>query len=118
MKRIPYIFYNNSQKDEQGRNTGFFGFNTGDELTLAYAGTIEVRDNVLCSSLKDQLFEMFNVDELRPADYRGPSMSVGDVIVIGHNLNLAYAVESCGFKDVTLVINDSPVKMHPARWIS
>jgi hypothetical protein len=117
MKQVPYIFYNNSQKDAQGRNTGFFGFNKGDELTLAYAGTLEVDDNASNSRVCNKLFDMFNAEERPAADYRGPSMSVGDVLLINHEL--AYSVESFGFKDMaTSTLNASPLKMHPAKWIS
>lgn len=101
---IEYKYYWNDQKDAQGRNTAMMdGYKEGDPLTLMYSGSLLNMTTALTAC--DDLFYMFNADGARPADYRGPSMSIGSVIQLGSK---AYAVESVGFREVD--ISRSPIQ--------
>lgn len=116
--KIPYIYYHNSQKDAEGRElAGIYGHRSGDELTLAYAGTIEVAGPQTAREyICDALYEKFNIS--RPDNYRGPSMSIGDVIVLNHKY--AYSVANSGFDPIVLAStseSEFEIKMTPANWL-
>jgi hypothetical protein len=57
------------------------------------------------------MWEMFNSDN-RPADYRGPSMSVGSIITLA---GVAFAVKSFGDEQVD--ISSSPQTDSDPRWV-
>ena len=57
----------------------------------------------------DSIYERFNLQH--PADFRGHSLSVSDVIVMHQNgQDQAYYVDSFGFKQVPEFFSDSPLK--------
>jgi hypothetical protein len=98
---MKYLFLVNQQKDGEGRLVGFFGYESGHKMELAYKGTLpgDSREDLEACEI---LFRMFNVE--RPADYRNRSMSVGDVVVLQEWLELprAYACLAYGFGPVTI----------------
>jgi hypothetical protein len=120
MKRTySFTYYWNARQDEKGRFTAFFdGFTSGDPLQIAYRGLVEVRAiNLFRDSLQlaiaEALFSTFNGPDRWPADYRGPSMSVGNVLEIQGS---CFAVASVGFESVD--IWDSPISPGDRRWYS
>ena len=57
----------------------------------------------------DSIYERFNL--YHPADFRGHSLSVSDVIVLHQNgVDTAYYVDSFGFKQVPEFTADNPLK--------
>lgn len=57
----------------------------------------------------DSIYERFNLQH--PADFRGHSLSVSDVIVIHQEgQNQAYYVDSFGFRQVPEFFSDNPLK--------
>src|SRR5215472_4269400 len=92
------MFLVNEETDAQGRFVGFSGYKPGHKLRVAYIGTL-LPDDLDSVSACDELFRIFNAD--RPADYRGRSMSVGDVVVLRFEeapRTMAYACSSDGFE--------------------
>jgi len=83
------------------------GYLPGSHMKLAYKG--EVTDSTsTVDSILNKLFEKFNIDH--PEDYKGHSLSVGDVVVLDGS---AFTVEPFGWKelpDFSLVTNPN--------WIS
>ena len=78
-------------------------YQVGDRLVRGYAGRVEVeaserREAPDLDVVAEQLFERHNRDD-RPDGQLCPSMSVGDVIVIGE---VAVSVASAGFRVVAL----------------
>lgn len=117
-----YVYYWNMQKDEKGRFTTFDGFREGDPLCIADSGevadvtTLEERAGKKtllnwAEFVLDRLFEIYNTD-LRPAHYRGPSMSVGSVIQLG---NTYFTVEPVGYKEISS-LSASPIVPAPSEW--
>jgi len=92
---MKYRFYVNVEKDAEGRLLGFFGYQPGQALELAYTG--EVATPIMLKAC-EILFEQFNINH--PADYRNRSMSVGDVIVFAGNA--AFACDPIGFSQIEL----------------
>ena len=75
---IFYSFYNNVQLTTQGHVSGLLNrYTDGDKLELVYSG-------YLCRDIEplEYLFDLFNDPTKRPANYKGPSMSVGDVVML------------------------------------
>jgi hypothetical protein len=111
-KTVAYQYYWNSQEDAQGRYIGMMdGFKLGDKLTLAYEGTVSVPSDAGDLEISEKLFEIFNID--RPDDYRGPSMSIGSVVIL--NNERSCSVAHCGFLPAD--ISKSTLQPQPAKWI-
>jgi hypothetical protein len=111
--RIHYRFYNNSQLTPSGHFSGLLdGWKHGDELTLAYEGILDT-GLALPSSQAEELFRIFNEPGARPAGYRGPSMSVGDVIQLV-DTNQDFAVDRFGFREVR--IQGAPMGARNPKW--
>jgi hypothetical protein len=111
--RIHYRFFNNSQLTPSGHLSGLLdGWKHGDELTLAYEGILDT-ELALPSSQAEELFRIFNVPGRDPAGYRGPSMSVGDVIHLVDG-DAAFAVERFGFKPAE--IKGAPMGVRNPKW--
>lgn len=97
------------------------GFRTGDELTLAFEGSISVNahgeefgvQRMVCA----KLFQQFNAPWERPNEYAGPTMSIGDVIELypGTDKHMAFSVEKQGFKLCTISL--STQKLIPTKWL-
>jgi hypothetical protein len=114
-----FTYYWNARQDEKGRFTAFFdGHKSGDPLQIAYRGLVEVRAvNLFRDSLQvaiaETLFGRFNDPDRWPADYRGPSMTVGNVLEIQGS---CFAVAAAGFEPVD--IWESPIGPGPRQWYS
>lgn len=82
------------------------GYKPGDPLCCAYQGEVDYSLSAVTGSniniVLDFLWGMFNTDN-RPADYLGPSMSVGSIITLS---GVAFAVKPFGFEQVD--ISSSP----------
>jgi len=102
-----YTYYWNDAKDEAGHWLGFFGYEPGHKLVVAYRG--QVKAPTIPDAL-DKLYQIFNT-EYRPASYRGPSMSVGSVIGIGEGF---YACAPVGWLEVDA--KDSTFAPCDRRW--
>ena len=92
---MKYQIYLN-RREEAGLLTGMAdGYRAGDPMDLADAGDIEGGDN---QDVLNALWRIFNL--LPPTGYRGRSLSVGDVIVLGLGADgvSAYAVSQVGFQ--------------------
>lgn len=105
---MKYAFYTNE-------STNFLsGYKPGDRLKLAYKGEL---GDLQAQDLKhacESLFFIFNMEH--PVDYRGRSMSVGDVVMFDCEeancpetggktaLVRAFSCEGCGFTEVTKVV--------------
>ena len=62
----------------------------------------------------DDLYEKFNIDH--PADYKGRSMSVSDVVVLHQNgEDKAYFVDSFGFSEVPEFLRDKEAVLTPEQ---
>jgi hypothetical protein len=113
-----FTYYWNSQEDAHGRNTGMLdGFRDGDTLQIAFRGLFEcafpVKKAEDLESVAEVLFVVFNDPDRRPAEYRGPSMSVGSVLEIQGK---CFAVAPCGF--VPVEIWKCPIEDGNPRWSS
>jgi hypothetical protein len=73
------------------------GYEPGDTMVTGWSGTIDA-DTLEVHSLAEQLFSRHNRDD-RPDGQLCPSMSVGDVVVIGET---ALTVEGIGFSICSL----------------
>jgi hypothetical protein len=116
--RYAFTFYWNGQRDAAGRLVGFLdGYRPGDKLEIAYQGFVlihgvdEARSLPALLTVAESLFAIFNDDDRRPACYRGPSMSVGNVVEIQ---GVCYAVASVGFERVE--IWQSEIDIGDRRW--
>jgi hypothetical protein len=85
---IEYSTYTNV--DASFRRT----YQPGDRLVLAHRGQLVVNDPSDLHAIAEQLFQRHNRDD-RPDAARCPSMSVGDVIIIGET---AVTVDRIGFQ--------------------
>jgi hypothetical protein len=117
---MKYRYYWNEKKDEQGRNISMLdGYTPGDPLCLAYESEVTY-DNCEFMAAAEYLFYQFNSDDLRPVDYRGPSMSVGSVIEFDDNIlglpgkKTALACDVFGFIQVD--ISQSRIVPTDPRW--
>jgi hypothetical protein len=114
MMKYQYLW--NEKKDSEGRHPSLWdGYQPGDPLCLAWEGDTGM--NGTDAELCEDLFHLFNAPGARPEGYRGPSMSVGSVVVLGdlaHVSNVAYAVDRVGFKQVD--ITASPIVDAPKEW--
>jgi hypothetical protein len=77
-------------------------YERGDRLVHGYTGTIDVHDGDDASTIAERLFARHNRDD-RPDRDLCPSMSVGDVIVIGE---IAVSVAGVGFRRVDVDADD------------
>jgi len=77
------------------------GYEPGDTLVAGWTGTIAA-DTLDVHQLAERLFERHNRDD-RPDGQICPSMSVGDVVVIGE---VALTVQSIGFAICTVHPDD------------
>lgn len=116
MKVFSFTYYVNMQEDAQGRLTGFLdGYKNGDDLQIAYRGLISAdsfyEGRQRLEAVAHALFARFNHPDMRPAGYRGPSMSVGSVIEIQ---GVHFAVEPLDFKEVE--IWQSQIHAQDGRW--
>jgi hypothetical protein len=101
---------------------GMDGYKFGDPLALAYEGTISVNaygdpkgvNGYVCN----QLFRLFNAPWARPNEYAGPSMSVGDVVVLHPDTPqaAAFKVETVGFSPIRLA-DFGKIVPQPAFWL-
>jgi len=75
-----------------------------DNYELVYSGAL------LPGESQDSLWEKFNINH--PADYKGRSMSVSDVVVISREgeQKKAYYVDGIGFKELTDFLPDAELK--------
>lgn len=88
MTTFNYVFYTN-----ETHGSRFFQFNKGDVVKMAYDGEVLGQTPLQACN---NLFERFNIDH--PADYRGRSMSVADVVVLTDGVRqFAFACASVGW---------------------
>lgn len=90
-------------------------YEDGDRLVLVYTDTIEAATDLEACNL---LFTRHNVDD-RPDGNLGPSLSVGDVVVLRpveagaiKDPSVAYACESSGWSQVPV-----PTNIDPRFWV-
>ena len=77
---------------------------TKDLYDLVYTGTLANNGNLCTANILETLYEMFNLAP--PADYKGRSMSVSDVVVLNQDgQEQAYYVDSFGFKETPGFLN-------------
>jgi hypothetical protein len=92
MEAVPYKFYWDEKKDNEGREIALLrGYVAADPLLMVYEGTSAWHADDL--QILEDLYRKFNIEH--PVDYHGPSMSVGSVV------NLAgkwYACMPFGFE--------------------
>jgi hypothetical protein len=86
-------------------------------VCVAYEGEFEHEDLELSQEstiwgLLEHLFVMFNQDGRRPAEYRGPSMSVGSVVKL---FDKTYAVRHIGFAEVDISQSSIAPSFPPKR---
>src|SRR5262245_39242559 len=74
----------------------------GDRLVGGYSGTIQVDPSESSTAIAERLFVRHNRDD-RPDALLCPSMSVGDVVVLGE---VAVSVAGCGFVQVVVDVDD------------
>lgn len=77
-------------------------YQPGDRLAEGYAGVIAVGEQPRTPAICDAIYARHNADD-RPDGQCAPSLSVGDVIVLGE---VAYSVASFGFLDVQINPDD------------
>ena len=68
-------------------------YQLGDRLVRGYSGTIDIYGGERIEEIAERLFARHNRDD-RPDGLLCPSMSVGDVVVIGE---VAVSVDTCGW---------------------
>jgi hypothetical protein len=73
-------------------------YERGDRLVRGYSGTIDVDLTEQVTGVAERLFVRHNGDD-RPDALLCPSMSVGDVVVVGE---VALSVAGCGFEQVVV----------------
>ena len=117
--RYSFTFYWNAQRDPAGHLIGFLdGYQPGHQLEIAYQGFVSVeepdkpRELADLVRVADVLFAVFNDDDRRPACYRGPSMSVGNVVEIQ---GVCFAVAPVGFERIE--IWQSEISPCDRRWV-
>ena len=108
-----YTIYQISEDAENRRDIIFENYEhlTNRGLSVDPANYEEVYGGELEDSMTlDSLYEKFNIDH--PADYRGRSMSVSDVVVLHQNgEDKAYFVDSFGFTEVPEFFRDREVQI-------
>ncbi len=100
-----YSWYRNVTPDAL-----WFGYKSGDTLEFAYAGD-SVLDEI--EGARRELFEVFNL--AHPADYRGRSMSVGDIVMFGDEM--IFACASVGWSDGTPEMARSVIAAEKVRLL-
>jgi hypothetical protein len=73
-------------------------YQPGDRLVRGYSGTIDIDPTEPAPAIAERVFVRHNRDD-RPDALLCPSMSVGDVVVIGE---IAMSVAGCGFEQVVV----------------
>ena len=74
-----------------------------------YSGNLSDISGTTASEKLESLFAKFNI--AHPADFRGHSLSVGDVVVFSSDgKNKAFFVDAVGFKDVTFRFYDNALE--------
>ena len=89
------------------------GYQPGDVLIAGWAGTVAIDESLDVFAVAERLFVRHNRDD-RPDGQLCPSMSVGDVVVIGET---ALTVESCGFSICSVDAGDVVTDLPWTRWI-
>jgi hypothetical protein len=77
-------------------------YEPGDRLVRGYSGTIDIDPTEPATAIAERLFVRHNRDD-RPDALLCPSMSVGDVVVMGE---IAVSVSGCGFEPVVVAGED------------
>jgi hypothetical protein len=116
MKVFSFTYFVNVQENSRGHLTGFTeGYKNGDDLLIAYRGFVAAdslyKGRQRLENAAHALFAIFNHPDMRPAGYRGPSMSVGSVVEIQ---GVHFAVEPLGWKEVE--IWQSRIAVKDVRW--
>lgn len=89
------------------------GYRPGDVLIAGWADQLEVADPTDAAAIAEHLFMRHNRDD-RPDGQMCPSMSVGDVVVIGE---IALTVEAVGFSDCSVDPDDIVTGIGWVEWI-
>ena len=97
---MKYAYYQNVEKDAEGRPLGFFGYQPGQQLLFIERGEVEFAGSV--TSLLEDLFGLHNMDD-RPYRKKVRSMSVGDMVILElADGPQAWVVDHVGWKKVEL----------------
>lgn len=116
--KLSYRFYYNSyplrlrEGEAITHLPALHGYKEGDSLTVAFESEIEVAEGLGDVEICEVLFSVFNDLWSRPDEYRGPSMSVGDIVTLANIRN--YACSQFGFRDVN--ISKSIITQCPHEW--
>lgn len=102
-----YRLYLNEQVDAKGRNIGWFGYEPGHTMELAYTGIVPTDADE--TKTLERIWCIFNIQH--PVDYRRRSMCVGDVIVLIDGPN--YAAYKCDPVGFSLCDFDVPADHRP-----
>ena len=89
------------------------GYQPGDVLIAGWAGTVVLDESLDVFAAAERIFVRHNRDD-RPDGQLCPSMSVGDVVVIGET---ALTVESIGFTICTVDATDIVSDVSWCQWI-
>ena len=90
------------------------GYAPGDVLIAGWAGTVTLDESLDVFAAAERVFLRHNRDD-RPDGQLCPSMSVGDVVVIGET---ALTVESCGFSICSVAVSDVITDRTWRQWIA
>ncbi len=90
------------------------GYQPGDVLIAGWAGTVVLDDSLDVFDAAERVFVRHNRDD-RPDGQLCPSMSTGDVVVIGE---IALTVETIGFSICTVEAADIVTDVAWRDWIS
>jgi hypothetical protein len=118
MKVFSFTFYTNVQEDSVGRLAGREqGYKRADRLQIAFRGFISTdpplhEGHRKLELVAHALYVRFNHPDMRPVGYRGPSMSIGDVVEIQ---GVHFAVER-GAEFSEVEIWQSPIHAKDWRW--
>lgn len=89
------------------------GYRPGDALIAGWSDRLEVADPTDVSAIAEHLFIRHSRDD-RPDGQVCPSMSVGDVVVVGE---IALTVEAVGFSACAIDPNDVVTDVSWVEWI-
>jgi hypothetical protein len=123
--------YNSDGKDVQNSKSSIFvasgrhiptldGYRKGDKLTLAWESEVNELDGrgyvLPTKRLCERLFQEFNAPWERPEYYAGPSMSIGDIVILYPDTDkaIAFACASVGFEQVEV---PTEFEQRPTRWM-
>lgn len=73
-----------------------------------YEGQLET-DDLNENIVLEKLFEKFNID--RPEDFKGHSMSTGDIVVLGNVIEHAYICCAFGWKKIVLADTKKKIEL-------